>query len=78
MAKVIQQPDGEWVLVSNWYIDDVRELIDDAEIEGTFTDEDCLNILRLAADCHDANVGINWDFLHDMIDYYQDNKKEVA
>ena len=74
MAKVIQNNEGDWVLRIDWSIDDVRELIDEEELDPPVlvTDEDCVNILKIAADQHDANVGINWDALQSAIETYSE------
>jgi len=46
-----------------WHIDDVRALCD-----GRITDEQCREVLAMADNHHDANIGINWDVLRVYID----------
>jgi hypothetical protein len=72
MAKVIQNNEGEWVLRDDWTIDDVRTQFDDNGMDdpARITDEDCINILKILADQHDANVGINWDAMSAAIETY--------
>ena len=40
-----------------WAIEDVKEVAPD------LTDNECREVLQLAKDKHDANIGINWDVL---------------
>lgn len=72
MANVIQNNEGEWVLRVEWSIDDVRSIVDDEDLDPPvrLEDEDCINILKIAADQHDANVGINWDALQSAVETY--------
>jgi hypothetical protein len=73
MARFIfDSNNDEYVLRDEWGIDDVRNVIDTENIEEAehFTNGDCLNVLRLVADGHDANVGVNWRVVSSAIDYY--------
>lgn len=74
MAQVIQGHDDEWVLRDEWSIDDVRSRTDhdDADFPIKLDDEDCINILRIMADQHDANTGINWEVMDSAIETYLD------
>jgi hypothetical protein len=70
MANVICGHDDEWVLRDEWSVDDVRSRIDDDALDIKADDEDCINILRIMADRHDANIGINWDLMDEAIEVY--------
>lgn len=52
-----------------WNIEDVKSL------EPKVTDEQAMEVLELARDNHDANVGINWGVLEFWISqvYEEDN-----
>ena len=71
MAQVIQGHDDEWVLRIEWTIDDVRQYMEDSGADPTtMTDNDCLNILKIMAHNHDAEVGISWDSINSALEYY--------
>ena len=74
MANVIQNNEGEWVLRVEWHINDVRQIVDMHDIDPPILvdDDDCINILKIAADRHDANIGINWEVLQAAADVYAD------
>ena len=79
MAQIIQNNEGEWVLRVEWCIEDVRQYMEESEADqDTMTDNDCLNILKIMADNHDAEIGINWDTIDAALEYYfrqiSDNK----
>jgi hypothetical protein len=78
MARLIQGNDDEWVLRDEWGIEDIRNCIETEDIEegSGFTDEDCLNVMRIAETAFDANIGLNWDSIHSAIDFYIDNKRD--
>lgn len=46
-----------------WNIEDIKSLDD------SLTDEECIEVLNLAKNDHDANIGINWDVLQFYIDH---------
>lgn len=46
-----------------WCIEDVQEERPD------LTDEQASEVLRLVEHKHDANIGINWDFIRYMADH---------
>ena len=71
MARLIQGQDDEWVLRDEWGIEDIRN-VDDGEHD--LTDEDCLNIMRVAETAFDANIGLNWESIASAIDFYIDCK----
>ena len=70
MARLIQGHDDEWVLRDEWGIEDVRNVVETNGIDEELTDEDCLNILRVAETAFDANIGLNWDSIVSAIDFY--------
>jgi hypothetical protein len=71
MAQVIQNNEGEWVLRVEWCIEDVRQWMEESGADQeTMTDDDCLNVLKIMADKHDAEVGINWDVLDAALGHY--------
>ena len=71
MARVITE-NGVTFLSSGWFIEDVRCVIEDEEIEGAenFTDEDCVKVLEIVARSHDATIGINWEVIECAIEFY--------
>ena len=71
MTQVIQNNEGEWVLRVEWCIEDVRQYMEESGADqNTMTDNDCLNVLRIMADNHDAEIGINWDTIDAALEYY--------
>jgi hypothetical protein len=76
MARLIQGQDDEWVLRDEWGIEDIRNCIETENIEDAsgFTDEDCLNIMRVAETAFDANIGLNWESIASAIEFYIDCK----
>ena len=54
----------EWVLRSDWYIEDIRNQ------DESLTDDECLEIMRRIGDSFDANHGINWDVIDCHIDMF--------
>ncbi len=49
-----------------WSTEDVLSLDD------TLTEAQAIEVLELAENKHDANIGINWDVLHEWISYVKD------
>lgn len=76
MARLIQGHDDEWVLRDEWSIEDVRNVVETNGIDEELTDEDCLNILRVAETAFDANVGLNWDSIGSAIDFYIECRRD--
>ena len=71
MANVVQNNEGEWVLRVEWSIDDVRQYMEDSDADpSVLTDNDCVNILKIMAHNHDAEVGISWDSINFALEYY--------
>jgi hypothetical protein len=64
-----QNKDGSISVV--WNIEDVQSL------EPKVTDEQAMEVLQLALDNHDANVGINWGVLEFWISQvYKENDND--
>ena len=74
MAQVIQNNEGEWVLSIEWGIEDVRSCLEH-EDEQALTDDDCINILKLAAQMHDATIGMSWEVIQGVAFYYMAQKE---
>jgi len=77
MANVVQNNEGEWVLSIEWGIEDVRSCLSE-EDDAALTDEDCLNILKLAAQVHDATIGMSWEVIQSVAFYYMAQKEVNA
>jgi hypothetical protein len=71
MAHIVTE-NGETFLRDDWGVEDVRNIIEYNGIEDAqgFTDEDCINVLRIVARSHNASVGINWEVIEYAIEYY--------
>ena len=58
---------GQRALIDDWYCSDVQY-----QTEGMFkvplTDDECMQVLEMMADRHDANQGLNWDLMLMCID----------
>ena len=52
-----------------WNIDDVRQTIDDQDMDIELTDDECMEVLDYCVRKHDANFGIGWDTLQWAIEY---------
>lgn len=51
-----------------WTDDDIWDVAEEHDI--SLSEEQCHAILRRLGDCHDANIGINWDVILDTIRSY--------
>ena len=78
MARLIQGHDDEWVLRDEWGVEDIRSVIETESINDAeeFTDEDCLNVMRVAETAFDANIGLNWDSIAFAVNFYLDCKRD--
>jgi hypothetical protein len=63
---MVQTHDG-WVLRNDWFIEDVEARLSDYW-DFTLTEDECIKVLELVADAHDANDGINWDAIDAAIE----------
>jgi hypothetical protein len=77
MARLIMGHDGEWVLRDEWGIEDIRSVVETENIEAAedFTDEDCLNVMRVAETAFDANIGLNWESIASAVNFYIEHKE---
>ena len=72
MARVITE-NGQVILRSDWHIEDVLGQAENMGIE--LTNEQAAEVLGIVADCHDANIGINWEVIDAAIDYFLETNK---
>ena len=70
----MQNEDGEVVLSIEWGIEDVRSCVD-LEDGQALSDEDCVKILHLCGQIHDAEVGMNWAVIQSAAFYYMAQKE---
>ena len=55
----------------SWCVEDVLAM---AEYLGvTLTEEQCIEVLRMVEDEHDADIGVNWDVLRATVQWYVEN-----
>ena len=73
MARIIVE-DGQVILRDDWSIGDVESVAECMEVE--LTDAQMESVLRHAARCFDANVGINWDVIEQCIEFCLNNKEK--
>ena len=66
MAHLVTE-DGITFIRNDWYVDDVQARLED-NWDFTLTDDECIKVLQLVADAHDANDGINWDAIDAAIE----------
>jgi hypothetical protein len=68
----------DWLAVW-WHIDDVLQCAGDSrqDYEG-LTKEEAHEVLELASDCHNPEIGINWDALRVYIDEVVREREEIA
>ncbi|EAA1242937.1 DUF1380 family protein [Enterobacter hormaechei] len=57
--KLENYPEDEPLLMVMWHKEDV------SQVRPDLTDEQCVQVMRKIKDCHDANVGVNWDVISD-------------
>lgn len=74
MARLIQGHDGELTLRDVWGVEDIRSVIETENIDDAkdFTDEDCINVMKIAETAFDANIGLNWDSIASAVNFYLD------
>ena len=70
----------DYKITISWNVEDVLSLDD------SLTTDQCIEVLDLARDNHDANYGISWDTLSSYIDevkpeiivgFYEEDKKST-
>jgi hypothetical protein len=74
MARLTQNDVGEPVLRIDWGIEDVRSCLEHDD-EQALSDDDCVKILHLCGQIHDANVGMNWSVIQAAAFYYMAQKE---
>ena len=67
MARIVIE-NGETILRDDWSV------AEDMEVE--LTDAQMESVLRHAARCFDANVGINWDVIEQCIEFCLNDKEK--
>jgi hypothetical protein len=73
MARIIVE-DGQVILRDDWSIGDVESVAECMEVE--LTDAQMESVLRHAARCFDATVGINWDVIEQCIEFCLNDKEK--
>jgi len=63
--------DKNYTIEIYWNVEDVLSLDD------TLTIKECIEVLDLAQNNHDANYGINWDTLKGWIEYIKEEKETI-
>ena len=61
MTQVIRTENGEPVLRSDWYLEDIFSRAEELDIE--LTERQAVEVMGLIARTHDANIGINWEVI---------------
>lgn len=59
-----------------WCIDDVRQVINDYEMDIKLTDEQCMEVLKFCEDNHDTTLGITWETIYQAIEWIYKRKEE--
>lgn len=62
IEKLENYPEDEPLLMVVWHKEDV------GEVRPDLTDYQCVQVLRRIKECHDANIGVNWDVISDTAD----------
>ena len=66
MAYVQSGDDGELMICDNWYEFDIVDAAWE-EFEVTLTRPQIDEVMHIIVDGFDANIGINWDVIHQAI-----------
>jgi hypothetical protein len=67
MAEIIRDENGDLILRSDWWPEDIEQQAEDMGV--TLTSEQVEKVMHLIARTHDACVGINWDVIESAIDH---------
>jgi len=70
-AMVLRLIDPDWI-ASWWHIDDVREVNGGEDL----TDGEAQDVLKMAMNRFDANIGINWEILEHYVDCVVADRKD--
>ena len=77
--RFLKDEDGNFVVRSDWHVEDVQECATDNGVE--LTADEAHEVMRMMADGFDANLGINWEVIEsyiDQFDTYRQTKKEYT
>ena len=59
IEKLENYPEDEPLLMVMWHKEDV------GEVRPDLTDKQCVQVMRIIKERHDASVGVNWDVISD-------------
>ncbi len=76
-ARVAEFQRGD-VIADVWSIEDVQGMIDEDGGEAPVTVEEAREVLESALDNHDANYGLTWDGLKDILDEIRSEEEVEA
>ncbi len=78
MSRFLKDIDGEWVVRSDWHVDDVIGCGIDNGV--ALSDDEAMEVMQMIARGFDANLGINWEVIEAYIDMFdgirQANKED--
>ena len=72
MARFLKDSDGEWVMRSDWHIDDVVGCGIDNGV--ALSEDEAMEVMQMIAKGFDANLGINWEVIEAYIDMFDNNR----
>ncbi|UYW75848.1 DUF1380 domain-containing protein (plasmid) [Pseudocitrobacter faecalis] len=59
IEKLENYPEDEPLLMVMWHKEDV------GEVRPDLSDKQCVQVMRIIKERHDASVGVNWDVIYD-------------
>ncbi|EOE5495968.1 hypothetical protein ACKJUK_004406 [Cronobacter turicensis] len=62
IEKLDNYPENKFLLMVMWHKEGV------SQVRPDLTDEQCVQVMRKIKDCHDGNVGVNWDVISNTAD----------
>ncbi|END2204924.1 hypothetical protein ABM108_003244 [Escherichia coli] len=62
IEKLENYPEDEPLLMVMWHKEDV------GEVRPDLTDKQCVQVMRIIKERHNASVGVNWDVIYDTAD----------
>lgn len=75
--RFLKDKDGNFVVRSDWHVEDVQGYATDNGVE--LTADEAHEVMRMMANGFDANLGVNWEVIGayiDQFDTYRQTKKE--
>ncbi|EFH5783321.1 TPA: hypothetical protein ACWQUH_004818 [Escherichia coli] len=57
IEKLKNYPEDEPLLIVMWHKEDI------AEVRTDLTDEQCVQVMQKIRQCHNADVGVNWEVI---------------